>query len=96
MQQAFGDGFRWVMVVCAMLLFAGAAISFFELSSRPASDGSRRGGGTLRRPARVRARRRSDRRSYGAGFARSLTVTRPYVSAVSAVTTNEFVSLAAE
>ena len=64
--------------------------------ARPASDGSRRGSGTLRRPARVRARRRSDRRSYGAGFARSLTVTRPYVSAVSAVTTNEFVSLAAE
>ena len=31
-QQAFGDGFRWVMVVCAVLLFAGAAISFFELS----------------------------------------------------------------
>jgi hypothetical protein len=32
-QQAFGDGFRWVMMVCAMLLFAGAAISFFELPS---------------------------------------------------------------
>ena len=31
-QQAFGDGFRWVMVVCALLLFAGAAISFIELS----------------------------------------------------------------
>ena len=33
---------------------------------------------------------------YGTGFARSLTVTRPYESAVSDVTTNEFVSLAAE
>jgi EmrB/QacA subfamily drug resistance transporter len=31
-RQAFGDAFRWVMVVCALLLLAGAAISFFELS----------------------------------------------------------------
>jgi hypothetical protein len=30
--QAFGDGFRWVMIVCALLLFAGATISFVELS----------------------------------------------------------------
>lgn len=30
-RQSFGDAFRWVMAVCALLLFAGAAISFVEL-----------------------------------------------------------------
>lgn len=30
---SFADGFRWVMLVCALLLFAGAAISSVELSS---------------------------------------------------------------
>jgi EmrB/QacA subfamily drug resistance transporter len=28
---SFADGFRWVMLVCAILLFAGATISFIEL-----------------------------------------------------------------
>ena len=37
---AFADGFRWVMLVCALLQFAGAAISFVELSStdKPTND----------------------------------------------------------
>ncbi len=42
---SFADGFRWVMVVCTFLLWAGAAISFVELAPRPrsvASRGSRR------------------------------------------------------
>lgn len=39
---AFADGFRWVMVVCALLLFAGAAISFVELrpTARAPDDGA--------------------------------------------------------
>jgi MFS family permease len=32
-RQSFGDAFAWVMLVCALLLFAGAVISFVELSS---------------------------------------------------------------
>ncbi|MEO8423642.1 MAG: MFS transporter [Actinomycetota bacterium] len=37
---SFADGFRWVMLVCALLLFAGAAISFVELrpTARPPDD----------------------------------------------------------
>jgi EmrB/QacA subfamily drug resistance transporter len=30
---SFADGFRWVMLVCALLLLGGAAISFVKLSS---------------------------------------------------------------
>ena len=30
-RQSFSDAFRWVMLVCALLLFAGAGISFLEL-----------------------------------------------------------------
>ena len=39
---AFADGFRWVMLVCALLLFAGAAISFVELrpTARAPDDGT--------------------------------------------------------
>jgi EmrB/QacA subfamily drug resistance transporter len=37
-RQSFGDAFRWVMLVCALLLFAGAAISFVALSPRSPSD----------------------------------------------------------
>jgi EmrB/QacA subfamily drug resistance transporter len=32
-RRSFAEGFRWVMVVCAILLFAGGAISFIVLSS---------------------------------------------------------------
>ena len=38
---SFADGFRWVMSVCAVLLWAGAAISFVELAPRPRNEGSR-------------------------------------------------------
>jgi EmrB/QacA subfamily drug resistance transporter len=33
-RDAFADGFRWVMLVCAFLLYTGAAISFVELKPR--------------------------------------------------------------
>jgi hypothetical protein len=33
-RRSFAEGFRWVMVVCAALLFAGGAISFVVLSKR--------------------------------------------------------------
>lgn len=41
---AFADGFRWVMLVCASLLFVGAAISFVALTpvGRTAVDRARR------------------------------------------------------
>lgn len=44
----------------------------------------------------MRGRPPERRRDYGAGLARSLTWESPYVSAVAAVTTKEFVSFAAE
>ena len=48
---AFGDGFRWVMVVVRVLLFVGAAIAFFELSSDlERRTTPRRGGPATRRP----------------------------------------------
>ena len=42
-RESFADGFRWVMLVCALLLFAGAAISFVELkpSARAPDDDAR-------------------------------------------------------
>ena len=39
-RRAFADGFRWVMLACALLLFAGAAISYVELAPVDRGDGS--------------------------------------------------------